>query len=425
MLLLSALVVSFVYCARSLACGGLLYQTQATGWRVSAFPGAQFAVGIVAVILGFMFSRGNAFPFPWALPATIGSALIIASVTQERLPGVARWMNASALVWIGKRSYSLYLWHWPVYVLFRWTVGLDHWFNRGLALGLILTLSDLSFRWVETPFRRGFRALYPSAVVACGVAAMFVGWKTIRSLDAHSQRISLSVTRDSDQWYPSWDTPDARSDPTCPTTRSHEAFGSGSLLKIVHDSCARRTLFVTGNSHAVAYMTLLARVADSRQTDVRIYFMSDCALFGLKRPESLDPRKCWPFYRMVKEDIATRTRVGDVLFLPSLRLDRFVNQWDRFPENEVRAKMSSQDEQRLRLLAVADAVPTLQALTDRGVRLIFEAPKPIFPATIYALPFAQFLIAMPSDATAKSGSFMDLTGRYRSVDLLQQLPARA
>ena len=42
----------------------------------------------------------------------------------------------------------------------------------------------------------------------------------------------------------------------------------------------------------------------------------------------------------------------------------------------------------------------------------------------YALPFAQFLIAMPSDATAKSGSFVDLTGRYRSVDLLQQLPAR-
>jgi hypothetical protein len=44
-------------------------------------------------------------------------------------------------------------------------------------------------------------------------------------------------------------------------------------------------------------------------------------------------------------------------------------------------------------------------------------------ATIYALPFGQFLIAMPGDGTAKSGSFVDLTGRYRSVDLLQQLPA--
>ena len=45
-------------------------------------------------------------------------------------------------------------------------------------------------------------------------------------------------------------------------------------------------------------------------------------------------------------------------------------------------------------------------------------------ATIYALPFGQFLIAMPGDGTAKAGSFVDLTGRYRSVDLLQQLPAR-
>ena len=395
MLLLSALAVSFVYCARSpattayyslpsrfweLACGGLLYQTQATGWRVSGFPGAQFAMGMVAVILGLIFSRGNAFPFPWALPATIGSALIISSVTQERIPSVARWMNSRVLVWIGKRSYSLYLWHWPVYVLFRWTVGLDYWLERGLALGLILALSDLSFRWIETPFRRGFRALYPSAVVACGVAAMFVGWQTIRILDAHRQRISLSVTRDFERWYPRWDAADARSDPTCPTTRSHEVFGGGSLLKAVHNGCARRTLFVSGNSHALAYITLLAGVADSRQTDVRIYFLEDCALFGLKHPESLDRPKCWSFYRMVKEDIATRARVGDVLFLPSLRLERFVDQSARFPEGQVRAKMTNQDEQRLRSLAVADAVPTLKALTDRGVRVIFEAPKPIFRA---------------------------------------------
>jgi len=45
--------------------------------------------------------------------------------------------------------------------------------------------------------------------------------------------------------------------------------------------------------------------------------------------------------------------------------------------------------------------------------------------TIYALPFGQFLIAMPTDAAAESGSFIDLTGGYGSVDLLQQLEARA
>lgn len=45
-------------------------------------------------------------------------------------------------------------------------------------------------------------------------------------------------------------------------------------------------------------------------------------------------------------------------------------------------------------------------------------------ATIYALPFGQFLIALPGDGTARAGSFLDLTGHYRSVDLLPQLPAR-
>lgn len=43
-------------------------------------------------------------------------------------------------------------------------------------------------------------------------------------------------------------------------------------------------------------------------------------------------------------------------------------------------------------------------------------------ATIFALPFNQFLISLPSVPRAEAGAFVDLTGRYGSVDLLRQLP---
>jgi hypothetical protein len=290
-------------------------------------------------------------------------------------------MNAQILVWLGKRSYSLYLWHWPVYVFFRWTIGLDAWMDRGFALALILTLSDLSFRWIEMPFRRGVCVRSPVVVVACAIAAMFVVWRTIGVVDSRRHGISLSVTRDVDRWYPlAWSAPDVRSDMSCPTTRSRQELGGGLLLLATHNGCVHRTLFVTGNSHALAYTNLLARVADDRQIDVRIYYLTGCAMFELQHPQNLDPPKCQRFYQKVNEDITTKARVGDVLFLPSLRLKKFVDQWTLFPEAEVRAAMTSQDKQQLRSRAVAGAVPSLKALADQDVRLIFEAPKPIFRA---------------------------------------------
>lgn len=45
-------------------------------------------------------------------------------------------------------------------------------------------------------------------------------------------------------------------------------------------------------------------------------------------------------------------------------------------------------------------------------------------ASIFALPFNQFLIALPAAPRVEAGAFVDLTGRYGSLDLLRQLPAQ-
>ena len=62
-------------------------------------------------------------------------------------------------VWLGLRSYSFYLWHWPVLVLTR--PGIDVSMPKGvlvpLQLAAVLALSDLSYRFVERPFASGGR----------------------------------------------------------------------------------------------------------------------------------------------------------------------------------------------------------------------------------------------------------------------------
>ena len=66
--------------------------------------------------------------------------------------------------WVGTRSYGLYLWHWPVFVLVvsalpSWKRdGASGWALGGIALAISIVAAALSYRFVEQPIRRrGFR----------------------------------------------------------------------------------------------------------------------------------------------------------------------------------------------------------------------------------------------------------------------------
>ena len=63
-------------------------------------------------------------------------------------------MSAGPLVEIGRRSYGLYLYHWPVFVLGRGVPGTG-WVRDALCVGLTVLVSEVSYRWWETPIRRG------------------------------------------------------------------------------------------------------------------------------------------------------------------------------------------------------------------------------------------------------------------------------
>jgi peptidoglycan/LPS O-acetylase OafA/YrhL len=83
----------------------------------------------------------------------IATALLLAALAHPaaRLGGI---IGRPALLWLGLRSYSFYLWHWPVLVMTRPGIDID--LPRGilipLQLLLCLALADLSYRFVELPF---------------------------------------------------------------------------------------------------------------------------------------------------------------------------------------------------------------------------------------------------------------------------------
>jgi len=94
------------------------------------------------------------------------TAVLIASFLVPASP-LARAIDTAPLRWIGERSYGIYLWHWPVFVLLAaalptWTTdaGLA-WALGGVATVVTIGAAALSFRFVETPIRRdGFRTTW-------------------------------------------------------------------------------------------------------------------------------------------------------------------------------------------------------------------------------------------------------------------------
>jgi peptidoglycan/LPS O-acetylase OafA/YrhL len=90
------------------------------------------------------------------LVVALATAALIASAAHPS-SRVGRGLGVPLLVWIGLRSYGIYLWHWPVLMLTRGRedVPID---GVPLALAqvaLTIGLAELSYRYVETPIRRG------------------------------------------------------------------------------------------------------------------------------------------------------------------------------------------------------------------------------------------------------------------------------
>jgi len=103
------------------------------------------------------YSERTVFPGIGAVLPCVGAALII-HAGQHGPSWIGRFLSLPPVVFVGLISYSLYLWHWPVLVFFRYGLAreLTPW-EGGVAVLLTVPLAMASWRYIETPFRKGFK----------------------------------------------------------------------------------------------------------------------------------------------------------------------------------------------------------------------------------------------------------------------------
>jgi peptidoglycan/LPS O-acetylase OafA/YrhL len=112
-------------------------------------------IGLIGIgVASLTYDDTTRFPGIAALVPCCGAALIIYAESSE-LTVVGKLLSKEPLLTIGRFSYSLYLWHWPILALLRYQISENLSVSyRIMAVGLSLVAGYLSWRYVETPFRR-------------------------------------------------------------------------------------------------------------------------------------------------------------------------------------------------------------------------------------------------------------------------------
>ena len=154
----------------------------------------------LALICGpvVLYSESTAFPGAMAIPPVLGSALVLwaTQTTGNRAAGL---LSMPPLRFVRLISYSLYLWHWPVFVLYKiYAIEPLTGTQTMSMLAAVLGLAILSWRFIERPFRLGGRVSSRTKVVGAGVATMVVGLSVGAAMalgDGLPRRFSSEVHR--------------------------------------------------------------------------------------------------------------------------------------------------------------------------------------------------------------------------------------
>ncbi len=326
-------------------------------------------VALLAVLL---------LPEAWRLGTTLGITALTAVLLLLLRParGIGRWLCHPVSLAIGMVSYSLYLWHWPVIVLARWTVG----FNAVTlvpVLVLITLCTALSYR-LECLFRYGHPALthlgrpglaYPAmtvlvAVFSLGLQGPLLG-RIFLGKRSHTVGTTANMKRIGGTTV---DTVHCFQEPTDPVARGD---GPDPCLALARKGKNLPTLYFLGDSLTHVLIPLGEKLLASGRFNVSFMARGGCPVpfFSRWGEDAQIParyRRCRPYADNEERRVMARLRPGDRVVLVS----NLAGHLDGVPGPARRSAEAS----------YAGAIRRLDAeVRRRGAELVLFGPLPSFP----------------------------------------------
>ena len=127
-------------------------------------------LGILATFLLIDESKPTLYKIAFPLAGIFGAAIITSVV--HPASRFAPILQNKVLLWIGERSYAIYLWHWVIFQVTRPKVDLagKSWALYSLRILIVFALADISLRYIELPVRRGVVSYWIKGLKYRGVA---------------------------------------------------------------------------------------------------------------------------------------------------------------------------------------------------------------------------------------------------------------
>ena len=124
------------------------------------FVGVFGLLGLLASFFLIQESDPTSYRIAFPLLGIFGCAIIMSIV--HPASRFAPILQHPMMVWIGERSYAIYLWHWIVFQLTRpaQDIAGTTWALYSFRILVVLALADISLRWVELPIRNGLLSIW-------------------------------------------------------------------------------------------------------------------------------------------------------------------------------------------------------------------------------------------------------------------------
>ncbi|MEY4685430.1 MAG: hypothetical protein RLZ25_1889 [Pseudomonadota bacterium] len=343
-------------------------------------------VGIFLILTALGWADESRMPWPFALIPVVGTLLLIGGAQLEPKGLVRRILATSPGVWLGKRSYALYLWHWPVDVVLRWTVGLESVSSRMLAIVVSILLAAISSAWIEKPLRHHpFLEQRPPVVrILFFLALVGAGAWFSKLLFDHRARFSFSqVARHDHDWYMYYRMRSpALGSGQCAVKLEKKSLAFGQLTRYEPEDCrqgkSKRTLFVVGDSHALMLAGLFDQASSEFGLRVNLLSLEGCPYLNFRTLLKDREPECRGHYEPLKDYLLQEGRPGDVILMANLMLMRYADQNERYPIPDMAAYLYGGQFLQQAPKVYAEISEILRAYRNRGLKIMLWAPPPIF-----------------------------------------------
>jgi hypothetical protein len=266
------------------------------------------ALAVVAALLAVMV-----LPVKAAVVATVLVVLLSGLLICALRPGTASygWFSHRGVVALGLISYSLYLWHWGVLALSRWTIGI-HWWSVPFQVLAMLLLAQLSYQLVEQPARQASISS-KGLVVGAGLGILGLSALGVTALASkYSRSLFLLVN------YP-YEGLMNRSRNLPPGQRLDEPQYTGRHCHLektatrLPDHCriqgrSDQTIYFVGNSHADHYRETHYLLSRGLGVSVEGITMSSCML-----PRDPSQAECNSLQQQIAARVLRQLRPDDIV----------------------------------------------------------------------------------------------------------------